>query len=650
MTHPLNVLLVEDSAADAKLIAHELRRRHDAVHVERVEDVSTMRAALETGTWDVVISDWSMPKFGAIAALELVQKMRLDIPFIIASGTIGEETAVAAMRAGAHDYVLKSKLARLPAAIERELKRHEERKAHRREQEEHRKTERKYRRIIETTPEGICIVDVEGRFSFVSARLEQMLGYEPGELQGVPMLAVVDEADHACAQEGMRRRRRGLAESGELKLRRKDGQTIWVLRSSSPIIDDEGLYQGAFSMLMEITDRKRAEESLRESQEQLRQAQKMEAVGRLAGGVAHDFNNLLSVILSYGELLLESLDPSDPIRADIDEIHKAAMRAATLTRQLLVLSRQHVVAPKVVDLHDVLAGMQSMLQRILGEDVELVLVPPKARGRVNVDPCHVEQVILNLVVNARDAMPMGGKLTLETENVVLDESYALNHVPAKAGRHVMMAVSDTGTGMDRETQRRIFEPFFTTKEVGKGTGLGLSTVFGVVQQGGGNISVYSEVGKGTTFKVHLPRVDADVDELCESAVPALLRGTETILLVEDDELLRAVVLDLLRRQGYRVIPARHAAEALLLCDQHPEAIDLLLTDVVMPQMSGPELAKRLLATRPELKVLCMSGYTGDSVVRHGLLEAGVAFLQKPITPAALASKLRQVLDGELHHG
>jgi CheY-like chemotaxis protein len=366
----------------------------------------------------------------------------------------------------------------------------------------------------------------------------------------------------------------------------------------------------------------------------------------LAGGVAHDFNNVLSVILSYGDFILADLKPSDPLQTDVEEIRKAALRAAGLTRQLLMFSRQQVVEPRVLDLHEVLTGMDKMLQRILGEDVELVSLPPKSIGRVKADPSHIEQVILNLVVNARDAMPKGGKLTIETGNVVLDDSYALGHLPTKTGPYVMLAVTDTGTGMDRETQKRIFEPFFTTKAMGKGTGLGLSTVFGIVQQSGGNIWIYSEPGKGTTFKIYLPRVDQEVDIPRPPTAPATLRGTETILLVEDEEQVRVIALNILRRQGYQVISAQNAGEALLICERHPGAIDLLLTDVVMPQMSGPELAKRLGQTRPDMRVLCMSGYTDDSIVRHGVLETGVAFVQKPITPALLSRKVREVLDGD----
>jgi two-component system cell cycle sensor histidine kinase/response regulator CckA len=395
----------------------------------------------------------------------------------------------------------------------------------------------------------------------------------------------------------------------------------------------------------DLTERKRAEKALQETERQLRHAQKMEAVGMLAGGIAHDFNNILTVILSYGELLLGELTPGEPMHDDMSEICKAGRRAADLTRQLLMFSRQQVVEPKVLDLNDVLAGVDKMLQRILGADVELVSLPKSPLGRVCVDPGSIEQVIMNLVVNARDAMPTGGKLTIETANVVLDEAFVRAHHGAEPGPHVMLGVADTGVGMDPATAARIFEPFFTTKDRGKGTGLGLSTVFGIVQQSGGSVWVYSELGKGTTFKVYLPCVDAPIDSVRAAPTPTDLRGCETILLVEDDDQVRAVALAILRKSGYHVIEARHANEALLCSERHPDTIDLLLTDVVMPQMSGPELAKRLAGARPKMKVLCMSGYTDDSIVRHGVLEARLAFLQKPITPHTLTARVRDVLDG-----
>jgi CheY-like chemotaxis protein len=370
----------------------------------------------------------------------------------------------------------------------------------------------------------------------------------------------------------------------------------------------------------------------------------MEAVGRLAGGVAHDFNNVLSVILSYAEMLVADLKAGDPMRHDVEEIRKAGQRAADLSRQLLMFSRRNVIEPKVLDLNDVLAGMDSMLQRILGEDVDMVTSPGQLLGRVYVDPTSIEQVIMNLVVNARDAMPTGGKLTLETADVILDDAYAEEHPGVKAGPYVMVAVKDTGMGMDKATQARIFEPFFTTKPNDKGTGLGLSTVFGIAQQSGGSVWVYSEPGKGATFKVYLPRVEGDVETRPTQSIPAAGRGTETILLVEDDDQVRVVALRILRRHGYHVVAARHAGEAILLSEQYAGVIHLLVTDVVMPQMSGPELAKRLANARPEMKVLCMSGYADDSIVRHGVVEAKVAYLQKPLTTDALARKVREVLD------
>jgi signal transduction histidine kinase/ActR/RegA family two-component response regulator len=423
---------------------------------------------------------------------------------------------------------------------------------------------------------------------------------------------------------------------GVWRLRKKSGETIQVeITKHTFTLDDRPC---RLVVGRDVTDRLRLEE-------QLRQAQKMEAVGRLAGGVAHDFNNVLSVILSYGEMLLADMKPGEPMRADIEEIHKAGKRATDLTRQLLMFSRQQMLAPRVLDLNDVLTSMDKMLQRILGADVDLVSLPAQALGRVRADSSSVEQIIMNLVVNARDAMPTGGKLTMETANVVLDEAYAQAHLGVKPGPHIMLAVSDTGTGIEKATLARIFEPFFTTKESGKGTGLGLSTVFGVVQQSGGSVWVYSEVGKGTTFKVYLPRVDAAVETVGEAMPPATLRGSETILLVEDDDQVRVVARGILRRSGYHVIEARNAGEALLHSEKHPTTIHLLLSDVVMPQMSGPELAKRLASARPEMKVLCMSGYTDDSIVRHGVLEAHIAYLQKPITPEALNTRVREVLDG-----
>ena len=650
MTDSLRVLLVEDTASDAKMIALELRRAWPLLELERVETADAMRALVLGKTWDVVLSDWSMPKFSAPAALAVLKETNLDLPFIIVSGTIGEETAVEAMRAGAHDFVLKDKLGLLRPAIERALRDGRERTARRQAEEALRQSETRFRRLADSGIIGIVVAEIEGKILDANGKFLEMAGYSRAELlDGVVRWSDLTQPDFSNrgARALAQLQATGVSPPWESALLRKDASCVPVFMGAAMLEHAQFIV-----VLADLTERKQAEAgralaelALRQSEEQLQQAQKMEAIGRLAGGVAHDFNNILSVILSYGELVLDGLRPTDPMRADLEEITKAASRAAGLTRQLLMFSRQQLVAPRVLKLHDVIATMTLMLQRILGADVELVIVTPNAAGRVRVDPSHIEQVVLNLVVNARDAMPTGGTLTIETADVDLDEDYALSHLPSKSGPHVMLTVSDTGTGMSQETQTRIFEPFFTTKEVGKGTGLGLSTVFGIVSQSGGNVWVYSEPGIGTTFKVYLPSVDAEVDVPRASPAPKTLHGTETILVVEDEAQVRTIVVNILRRHGYHVIEAPNATEALLLSESHPETIDLLVTDVVMPKMSGPELAKRLAPSRPTMKVLCMSGYTDDSIVRHGVLDAGVAFLQKPLTPSALASKVRAVLDG-----
>ncbi len=393
----------------------------------------------------------------------------------------------------------------------------------------------------------------------------------------------------------------------------------------------------------EISERRKAEDALRHSEEQLRQAQKLEAIGRLAGGIAHDFNNLLSVILSYSELLLARGAPGTDGRAELEEIREAGERAAKLTHQLLAFSRQQVLAPQSLDLNDVVRGLHSMLERLLGEDVQLRLRLATGLGAVLADRGQIEQVIMNLVVNSRDAMPTGGTLTIETDDIRLDEAYAREHIGVEPGPYVLLAVSDTGVGMDRATRQRMFEPFFTTKEMGKGTGLGLSTVFGIVKQSGGSVWVYSEPGLGATFKIYLPRHAGDVERTAAPVPLVTARGSETILLVEDEPQVRGLAIAILNRAGYTVLPASSPTEAIDLA-RRSEGIDLLLTDVVMPGMNGRELADRIRSERPGLRVLFMSGYTDDVILHHGVLAPGVAFLQKPLTPDSLTRKLRQALE------
>ena len=627
----------------------------------------------------------------------------------------------------------------------------------------------RYRRLLETTSEGVWVVDASSRTTYVNPRLAELLGYSEAELLGRSSLDFVSVEEQANAVQVMAQRRQGVAGRRTVRLRKKDGSFVWGSVQSNPFHDADGTFEGVLAMVTDISEQKRSEEAqsrlaaivelsddaiigehrdgkisawnrgaerlyqytaeeivgrpvatlsppdrqaehsdflrgvcagesffqfetvhvrkdgvpvevaltispvrgpagliagatimardlteirrtqaaLRRSQEQLRHAQKMEAVGRLAGGIAHDFNNLLSVILSYTTMVVDELNDGDPLRQDLEQVHKAAERASELTRQLLAFSRKQVLQPRPLDLNGIIHTMESMLRRIVGEDIQLSCLTTPQLGSVMADRGQIEQVIMNLVVNARDAMPDGGRLTIETGEVELDAAYCASHLDTAPGHYVMLAISDTGVGMSPETQLHAFEPFSTTKETGQGTGLGLATVFGVVKQSGGSVWLYSEVGKGTTFKIYLPRVD----ELPTALDPAAqsdekLGGAETVLLVEDEEQVRVLVRTVLRRAGYNVLEARNGGEALLTCEQYPATIHLLLTDVVMPMMSGRQLAERLAAVRPKMKVIFMSGYTDNAIVHHGVLDAGITFLQKPITPLTLLRKLRVHLDSE----
>jgi two-component system, cell cycle sensor histidine kinase and response regulator CckA len=516
MSIPLRVLIIEDSEDDATLVVRELRRGGYDVAFTRVESHDALKSVLCGQTWDLVISDFSMPQFSGTDALKLVRATGSEAPFIFVSGTMGEDTAVAALKDGAQDYLIKTNLKRLVPAVQRELREAEERR------------QRK--------------------------RLEQ----------------------------------------------------------------------------------------------HVQQLQKFEAIGRLAGGVAHDFNNLLAVILGQSEILLER-SHDEGITHGLEMIRESASRGASLTRQLLAFGRKQVLETKVLSLNAVLADIKKLLQRVIGENIELEFQIDPKTGNVEADPSQLEQIVVNLATNARDAMPSGGRLTFATTNVDLDEAYADRREVVRPGRYVQLTVSDTGSGMDRETQSHIFEPFFTTKERGKGTGLGLATVYGIVKQSRGNIWTYSEPGHGTIFKVYLPLVEATAEmpryvEQSEGPV----RGSETILLVEDDSSLREVTRMFLQGSGYTVISAGSPQEALRLSELHNGPIDMLLTDVIMPGMNGPDLTTRLLEARLGIKVLYVSGFA-DGVLRRGAdgqLEDGLAFLQKPYTRNGLTRKVRELLDSD----
>jgi len=501
-----------------------------------------------------------------------------------------------------------------------------------------RNSEQSYRSLVDGVRDVIFALSPGGEVTSLNPAFEEMTGFPPAEWVGRPFEAFVHPDDVPLALDLFGRVLQGEPRPTiQFRILTRAG-TYRVAEFSATAQLRDGRLTGILGIGRDVTERLGLEQ-------QLRQAQKMEAVGRLAGGIAHDFNNILTAITGHADLLLEDLGHHDPRRADVDEIRRSAERAAGLTRQLLAFSRQQVLQPKVVDLNALVLDMDKLLRRLIGEDVELATVLDPTLGRVTADPGQLEQVIVNLAVNARDAMPQGGKLTLETRNIDLDSSYTLEHSLVKPGPYVQLTVSDSGIGMDEETQAHAFEPFFTTKPRGQGTGLGLAMVYGTVKQSGGFIWVYSEPGRGATFKIYLPRVDAPVESAAPPApVERPPRGSETVLLAEDKPAVRAIARQALERQGYTVLAAPSGADALALAAQHGATIHLLLTDVVMPGMSGRDLADRLTAQRPGIRVLYISGYTDNAIVRHGMLEPGLAYLQKPFRPDALVRKVREVLD------
>ena len=507
--------------------------------------------------------------------------------------------------------------------------------------DELRAAEERYRRLAENAPDVIYRYDLRPaeKMAFVNPRVTAVSGYSPEEFYSRPgLLFDLLHPEDRLVLESIFREKATAGNTVTLRWRHKNGNLIWIEQHHVLVRNPYGVLHAVECIARDITERKSLEE-------QFRQAQKMEAIGRLAGGVAHDFNNLLTVINGYSAQALTELSKSDPFHEEFGEIARAGDRAAGLTRQLLAFSRRQMLQPQVFNANEVVGDMDKMLRRVLGEDIELATILNPRLEPILADRGQLEQVIMNLAVNARDAMPNGGKLTIETAPAELDRAYADYHPSVKPGRYAMIAVSDSGQGMDETTKARIFEPFFTTKAPGQGTGLGLSTVYGIVEQSGGTIWVYSELGKGTTFKIYFPRAAATgvAPEGPRGAVrPA--GGSETVLIVEDDESVAKLIRTLLQHAGYTVLEAKNGKDALHLLTTHSGAVHLVVTDMVMPQMSGWELLQKIGEFRPGLKALFMSGYTDNALLRQGMATSQTPFLQKPFTPTALVSKVREVID------
>jgi two-component system, cell cycle sensor histidine kinase and response regulator CckA len=642
MADPIHILIVDDAPEHAEMVKQFIHMSgpwSDAT----IDTSSTYDGALKklrTAVYDVAFFDYYLDRGDGLSLLREMRALGLDTPIVILTGRGAEEVAVEVMKAGAADYLNKSNLSveALERTIRHALAISGEERQRRLAEAALRASEERFRALVENSSDALLMIDVQGVVNYISGSSPRHLGWSAAEMLGRSIFEFLHPDDRELVETRMADtlRHPGATITAEVRFKHKDGQ--WRTMESFGV---NRLHEPAVGAIVinarDITERRRLEN-------QLRQSQKMDAVGRLAGGVAHDFNNLLTAILGYCNLLLDDIPAENPMRADLEEIRTAGERAAALTRQLLAFSRRQMLQPQTVDVNALITQIEKMLQRLLGEDVELVIAV-KDVASVRVDPASLEQVLVNLAVNSRDAMPLGGRLTIETASVELDSAYEANHAAISPGSYVMIAVSDTGHGMDAVTAARVFEPFFTTKEQGKGVGLGLATVYGIVKQNGGYIWVYSEPGRGTSFKVYLPPIQRGAERraLESQKDDTGKHGWETVLLVEDEDAVRVLAREVLRRQGYVVLEARHGLDALRVAERHTDPIQLLITDVVMPHMSGRDLAERLILTRPEMKVLFISGYT-DHAVMHRELMAGSEFLQKPFTPVAFARKVRGVLD------
>ncbi|HEV2084747.1 MAG TPA: PAS domain S-box protein [Gemmatimonadales bacterium] len=771
--NPLRILILEDVPMDAELMEYELERASIPFLSRRVDSREAFLDELDQFRPDLILSDYTLPRFDGMTALSLARERAPSIPFLIVTGSVNEETAVGCMKAGATDYLLKSNLARIGPAIEAALQRERAHAEKIQAESALAASERRFRSLVQNSSDLVTVLAPDGTITYASDSAERIVGYSPADLVGTSLLGYLD-SNHVEPVRGLLHTNGKSSVAGpiEFSLRRPDGSVVWLEAVGSNLLTDATI-RGIVLNARDVSERKRADLALRESEEryrdlfdnatdlvcmaapdgsllyvnkawqqgtgydddeidrmqlldivhpdsrgyytevvdrvlrgerldhvelvfmpktgapitvegnlsctfrdgvpsavrgiyrdvterkrveeQLRRAERMQAAGKLAGGVAHEVNNMMTGVIGFSEFVLRSLEPDDPRKADVEEVIKAGTRAADVTRQLLAFTRQQVLRPQMVQINAVVSDMEKMLRRSLGEDKLLELRLSPDAGEIRADRGQLEQVLINLVLNARDAMTGHGRVSIETALAVWDEVYAQRHegVDIPLGRYVLLAVSDNGCGMDPQVQERIFEPFFTTKPIGQGTGLGLSTVYGIVKQSGGYVWVYSEPGEGSAFKVYLPQARVasepdepatEPDEPATEPVTASGRGSETVLVIEDESVVRKLACRGLRDHGYNVVEAANGAQALHYIREHPQTIDLVISDVVMPEIGGRELGQRLATLDPDLPILYMSGYTGEDVVQRGLLDPGAPFQQKPFTPAGLALKARQMLD------
>jgi two-component system, cell cycle sensor histidine kinase and response regulator CckA len=633
------LLVVEDNPGDARLLREMLNdgdsQETELTQVQCMRDAETL---LRERPFDIVLLDLGLPDEEGLGAVRRAHAAAPGLPLVVLTGSDDESLARQALQQGAQDYLIKGQIE--PRGLMRALRYAIERKLLQEALNVERERLRLQGAALQSTADGVIITDRGGTILWVNPAFCRITGWSAEEATGQnPSILLSGLQDDALYAGLWRTLLEGQVWEGELTNRRKDGQLYVEAQTITPVRDTQGEISHFVTVQRDVSHGRRLEE-------QLRQSQKMEALGRLSGGVAHDFNNLLGVILGYGDMLLKRLPEEERLRGYCREILKAGNQGAALTRQLLAFSRQQVLQPKLVDLNGIILEAEMMLGRLLGEDVELVTSLDPLLGHVKIDPGQVEQVIMNLALNARDAMPRGGTLTIETTNIEHTEAVGGRYSDQCAtGPYVKLTVSDTGVGMDEITRKHIFEPFFTTKEAGKGTGLGLSTVYGVVEQSKGHISVESELGRGARFTMLLPRLAAPATS--EREEPRRLsesRGTETVLVVEDDDAARGLWIETLQMLGYKVLEASNGAAAMALGRSHQGGIDLLLTDVVMPRMGGRALAEALSEDHPCLRVIFMSGYTADTILRQGIAETDWPFLQKPFSAQQLAVKIRETLD------